>query len=608
MPAEERRTLSIQARVKDFASGQLRTMGRSVTRFSDLATRDFRRITRGVQRFQGVFAGLVGFLSVRAGVSAFRNIANDIDEIVKQSDKLQLTTDSIQELQFVAKIGGTSFETLARGYSQFTRQLDLARQGSRQQLDALRDIGIRLEDLPLGPGGKVDIIELLADASEGFNRLEDRTRAAAVANILFSRGGRELGAILTSGAAGLREQAQQFERLSGVIRPEDLQRAAEFNDSVVRIQTAFQGLGRRLFLEFAPGLTAFLNDSANRVADWRMRLQDEIGSFTLNALEFLKGLQVVLGPVLVALGTRIDIIVAQIGAAITAFQGARVLFNTFSFDFDAARGAFAELQGALDLTTKALGRIVEIESELNLAGKIEAEVERITNLIASLREDVEPPAKKAGDTAGAAFGDGFITQAKMAFAEFTDLTAFARQSAQSLVRGGLDRFSGALTSIITRTKSAKEAFAEFGRATLQTLTQLLVKLLLIKGLSLIPGVGGLVGGGLFERGGIARGDVKKTIPIRQYQRGGIARGPQIAVFGEGSARRGEAFVPLPDGRNIPVVLSGGGGSTFNFHIQAMDGQDVHRVLVRNRASIMSIWSHQVSHRNNVRQTLRRAAS
>lgn len=40
------------------------------------------------------------------------------------------------------------------------------------------------------------------------------------------------------------------------------------------------------------------------------------------------------------------------------------------------------------------------------------------------------------------------------------------------------------------------------------------------------------------------------LPLKKYARGGIADKPQLALFGEGSLR--EAFVPLPDGRSIPV--------------------------------------------------------
>lgn len=46
------------------------------------------------------------------------------------------------------------------------------------------------------------------------------------------------------------------------------------------------------------------------------------------------------------------------------------------------------------------------------------------------------------------------------------------------------------------------------------------------------------------------------IDLHKYARGGIANSPQLAVFGEGSMP--EAFVPLPDGRSIPVSFRGTG--------------------------------------------------
>lgn len=51
-----------------------------------------------------------------------------------------------------------------------------------------------------------------------------------------------------------------------------------------------------------------------------------------------------------------------------------------------------------------------------------------------------------------------------------------------------------------------------------------------------------------------------SVKLREYAKGGIAREPQLAVYGEGSTA--EAFVPLPDGRTIPVTLQGqlSGGS------------------------------------------------
>lgn len=47
-----------------------------------------------------------------------------------------------------------------------------------------------------------------------------------------------------------------------------------------------------------------------------------------------------------------------------------------------------------------------------------------------------------------------------------------------------------------------------------------------------------------------------SMPLHRYASGGVADRPQLALFGEG--RRPEAFVPLPDGRTIPVTMRGGG--------------------------------------------------
>ena len=47
---------------------------------------------------------------------------------------------------------------------------------------------------------------------------------------------------------------------------------------------------------------------------------------------------------------------------------------------------------------------------------------------------------------------------------------------------------------------------------------------------------------------------KGMAALKRFAAGGVARSPQLALFGEGSLP--EAFVPLPDGRTIPVTLRG----------------------------------------------------
>lgn len=73
------------------------------------------------------------------------------------------------------------------------------------------------------------------------------------------------------------------------------------------------------------------------------------------------------------------------------------------------------------------------------------------------------------------------------------------------------------------------------------------------------GGGGTVGatvGASFAMGGIMTS--RGPLPLRAYSAGGVANTPQLALYGEG--KMPEAYVPLPDGRTIPVSMRVSGGS------------------------------------------------
>jgi hypothetical protein len=99
---------------------------------------------------------------------------------------------------------------------------------------------------------------------------------------------------------------------------------------------------------------------------------------------------------------------------------------------------------------------------------------------------------------------------------------------------------------------------------------------------LVKGIGGLFCGGkstgyfsssLFSGSpfsfGFADGGImtpRGPMPLRRYASGGIADSPQLAMFGEG--RMPEAYVPLPDGRSIPVAMQGGGAPKITINNNA----------------------------------------
>jgi hypothetical protein len=141
----------------------------------------------------------------------------------------------------------------------------------------------------------------------------------------------------------------------------------------------------------------------------------------------------------------------------------------------------------------------------------------------------------------------------------------AQERNKQLVMGIADTIGGGLTSafdlLLEGTDNWGNSLREIAAGVLKDIARQLLQIMVIQ-----PIVKGIAGGFGFANGGIMTGD--GPMPLKTYARGGIANSPQLAMFGEGSMP--EAYVPLPDGRRIPVAMQGGGGggTTVNVSVDA----------------------------------------
>lgn len=165
--------------------------------------------------------------------------------------------------------------------------------------------------------------------------------------------------------------------------------------------------------------------------------------------------------------------------------------------------------------------------------------------------------------------------AREALREYVDnATNSARQVAQVFNTA----FSSLENTLVDFVKSGQLNFKQFADAVITELIRIAVRQAVIAPIagSLLDafsfsGSAGVSGAGAgaatasagpstlsaFADGGIMTG--LGPLPLKRYARGGVATSPQLALYGEGS--RPEAFVPLPDGRRIPVSMQGGSGGT-----------------------------------------------
>jgi lambda family phage tail tape measure protein len=155
----------------------------------------------------------------------------------------------------------------------------------------------------------------------------------------------------------------------------------------------------------------------------------------------------------------------------------------------------------------------------------------------------------------------FSAGASSAFREYIDGISDVSDEANQLFT---DAFAGMEDALVSFVKTGKLDFSDLVDSILEDLARLAIRQAIMG-----PLVGALNGALGFANGGIM--SANGPVPLRTYASGGIANSPQLAVFGEGSMN--EAFVPLPDGRSIPVKMHGG-GSNVSVVVNNHSGQNV----------------------------------
>jgi len=128
-------------------------------------------------------------------------------------------------------------------------------------------------------------------------------------------------------------------------------------------------------------------------------------------------------------------------------------------------------------------------------------------------------------------------------------------------------FNGMTDALVNFVMTGKLDFRTLANAIISDLIRIQIQRAITLPLAnAMAGVFGFASGGVMTSAG--------PTALRSYASGGIANSPQLALFGEGS--RPEAYVPLPDGRSIPVTMSGvwgsggAGGDVFNISVSLTD--------------------------------------
>ena len=194
----------------------------------------FNSVNKSVNSTQAAMKKLAGAF---AGAFALQRIVQFgqesitlADNLGKTADKLGLTTEFLQRMQFAAEQTGIATNTLNMGMQRFIRRVAEARNGTGEAKAALEQLGIALND---SEGNARSIEDVLKDVSDGLLATKDSGEKVRLAFKFFDSEGVALVQTLGQGSQALDALMQSA---TGVIPEKTIRDAERFNDAMNRLQ------------------------------------------------------------------------------------------------------------------------------------------------------------------------------------------------------------------------------------------------------------------------------------------------------------------------------------------------------------------------------------
>ena len=220
--------------------------------------------------------GAATYTAGKKFVGAAGDVASYGDNIDKMSQKMGISSTAYQEWDAILQHSGSSMDAMKTSMKTLA---NAAQSGS----DAFSKLGISEEEV-----STLSQEDLFAKVISGLQNMEEGTERTYLSSQLLGRGATELGALLNTSAEDTEKMRQKVHDLGGVMSEDAVKASAAYQDSLQDMQTAFQGLSKKLMGNFLPGLTKVMDGITSLFSgngDGVKQISDGIQTITSKLLE-----------------------------------------------------------------------------------------------------------------------------------------------------------------------------------------------------------------------------------------------------------------------------------------------------------------------------------
>lgn len=207
----------------------------------------------------------------KALIQMTRESAEDADDIVTLSSVTGMSTDSIQELNYMADLTDVSLDRIRDSLKETTNKMQEAATGTGDAYEAYNKLGVKITDVD---GQLRSAEDVFYDTIDALGDMKNKTERDALAMDLMSESAQELNPLIEIGSDGLKQYAQEAHSMGYVLDNEALTALTEVDDAYQRLQKSQEGAKNQLSAEFAPYLTEFYEKITKLIKDGGQALKD----------------------------------------------------------------------------------------------------------------------------------------------------------------------------------------------------------------------------------------------------------------------------------------------------------------------------------------------
>ena len=183
------------------------------------------------------------------------------DDILTLSTTTGLTTDQIQEFQYMADLTDTSLDTITGSMAKLTKNMDAARGGTGSAAEAFKKLGVSItnEDGSLRSNN-----EVFGEVLDKLGQLPAETERDALSMDLFGKSAMDLNPLIATGADGIAAFADEAHKMGYVMDTETLGALVNVSDASARLKNTMDTVKRKISGELAPVVA----DIAEKFLQW----------------------------------------------------------------------------------------------------------------------------------------------------------------------------------------------------------------------------------------------------------------------------------------------------------------------------------------------------